>query len=368
MATIARCPYCDGKIRLGETAKPSFITCPSCRRAFTPTMVLNEDDPRRKGAAAAVPVPVPVSTSSVTAKAPADDDDEPDRVEAGAPSSGSATVGLLATAGFVSACFGLASAPLLGNRPVTTTLSIVGLVAVALGFLLTLRNPRFTDMIKLSVGGVVSIATLGLMLMSPGTLYSNWAMDREVPLPPRDPNLLVAISSNKDGGTVRTLAPGEWVDAAGEWIRQDDVSFRIMAVRRAPLNKDKAEGPQVLLIQFRLANVGLGRPIEFEGFRKDKNQPILKDEAGKSYAFQEQRKKASPRGVKIPATNLGIVKLIPRDSVDYELVFEAPPKKAAPLKLDLPASAWGRLGVCNFHISGVFEPAQPAQKKAREKP
>jgi len=116
MNTIARCPYRDGKIRLAEAPKAAYISCPRCRRAFTPTLASNDDDQRRNGLAA------PGSKSSATAAPQAAGDDDQDRVEPDSQPSGSvahtaaawsSTVGAV---GLTLAAFGFASASVLGIR------------------------------------------------------------------------------------------------------------------------------------------------------------------------------------------------------------------------------------------------------------
>jgi hypothetical protein len=363
MKTIARCPYCDGKIRLGDAAA-SFISCPRCRRAFTPTMAVNDDVQPRNGVAAP-----PLRSSGPQAAG----DDEQDSVDLDARSSGSVEVTAAAwsstvgAVGLTLAAFGFASASVLGVRSLTATLSILGLAVAVLGTLLAFKTPKLIDRVWLTGASVVSLSTLGLMLLSPGTLYRDWAMDKKVL--PSDQNLLVVISTNKEDDLGRPLLPEEWVDAAGQAIRQDDVGLRIMSVQRAPLNEGDTKGPQFLLIQFRLANTGVAQPIVFEGFRKDTHQPTLKDETERHYAFQEQRKKMlSSQGPMFLSSAPASAKVAPWQFTDYELVFEPPPKKTAPLKLELPASAWGRTGVCRIRIEGLFESVLPTKGKGKEKP
>jgi hypothetical protein len=311
--------------------------------------------------------------SNDKAKPQAAGDDDQDSVDVDARSSGrvantaamwSSTVGAV---GLALAAFGFASASVLGIRSVTATLAIAGLAVAVLGTLLAFKKPKLIDRIWLTGASVVSLSTLGLMLLSPGTLYRDWAMERKVL--PRDPNLLVVISTDKDDDLGRPLTPEDWVDAAGQAIRQDDVGLRIMSVQRASLNESNTKGPQFLLIQIRLANSGVEGPIAFEGFRKDKHQPTLKDETERYYVFQEQRKKVpSSHGPIFLSSAPEIVKVAPWQFLDYELVFEPPPKKSAPMKLELPASAWGRIGVCRIRIDGLFESVLPTKGKGREKP
>jgi hypothetical protein len=205
----------------------------------------------------------------------------------------------------------------------------------------------------------VSLVTLSVTLFAPGVLNRYWAMDAQVPRP--DPHLLVVAPINQESDKGRPLAPEEWADASMQVIRQADVFVRILAVQTGPI---KERGPKaLLLIQFRLACTGNEGPIVFEGFGRE-HQPSLKDAGGQSRAFLEQRKRKLPAGgLVFLAGDPERAEVMPGRFLDFQLVFELPPASSAPWNLELPASAWGRKGICKLRIAGPFEPILPQVKK-----
>jgi hypothetical protein len=205
----------------------------------------------------------------------------------------------------------------------------------------------------------VNFLAICLILFAGGLLNKVWTMD--APVPKSDPHLMVALPINQEPREGRPLAPEDRIDAASEAIQQNDVFFRIMAVRIP----DADEGyPPSLLIQFRIAGRSNAEPVRFQGFGRDKHKPKLSDDMGRSYALLEQRKRKLPAGgiVFLPAAP-ETDEILSKKFLDYQMVFELPPGDFAPLQLDLPASAWGRNGVCKFRIAGLFDPIVPAPKE-----
>jgi hypothetical protein len=119
-----------------------------------------------------------------------------------------------------------------------------------------------------------------------------------------------------------------------------------------------------LLLRVRVSSVGYEGALTFEGFGADKHRPTLRGAAGESYAFREQRPRKVPAGgiVFLAATPQPVV-IQPTRFLEYQLVFEPPPTNFSPLILELPASAWGRNGVCKYRIDRLFEPNFPVGKK-----
>jgi hypothetical protein len=151
------------------------------------------------------------------------------------------------------------------------------------------------------------------------------------------------------------LSEEDWVDAVREAIRQADVFIRVESIQIDHL-ADKGEN-KYLLVYLRLANSGHERTIAVAGFSRETHQPVLTDGSGRHYAFLEERLRkrrgrgpivfdvVGPQAREMPATGF----------LDQLLVFAAPQGKAEALNLELPASAWGRTGVCKFRCQRFFK-------------
>jgi len=330
LATIVRCPQCGTDVKLPDNA--SHATCPKCVHTF--------DSHFRTGE------PALRSRRQIN-------QEELDK-------EARSWINPWGVSAFCLAALAVFSATLFGNRMLSVSFALLGLATVGAGLAVTVGNRLPRDRTWFFVSGGANLAVMGVIFFAGGLLNRLWELDAAVSKP--DPDLLVALPINQEVRTPRTLTSEDWVDAASEAIQQGDVFFRIMAVQAGPLVKDGQ--PSYLLIQFRIAGRGNEKPIGFEGFRKDKHQPQLKDGTGRSYAFMEQRKR------KLPAGGLVFLSAAPAKAeirsskfLDFELVFELPPGNLPPLLLELPASAWGRSGVCKFRVNGLFEPIVPEAKQ-----
>jgi len=249
---------------------------------------------------------------------------------------------------FALATLALLLASLVGVRSLTITLSALGVGVAVLGQVASWRKPRPADRVWLPLGGFASAAVLALTLFAPGLLNGFWALD--VPIPPRDANKLMRAPRDQTGVEETPLAAGDWVDATTEAIRQDDLLIRVEKTWSGPL-EDK--GPtSYLLVYFRLVNHGSGQSIPFEGFGTDKHRPVLTDDLGHSYPFLEQRpRKLNVRGAIFEAAVSPAGLVLQRGKLDSLLVFQVPASPSDTLKLELPASAWGRQGVCKMRLT-----------------
>jgi hypothetical protein len=253
----------------------------------------------------------------------------------------------------------LMTALFLSPRWLPLVLAGLGVATVAVGVVKTGKKGNANDGLWLAAGGILSLVVLGLTLIAPGILNRYWAMDEAVARP--DPQQLVALSDRLDDKG-RTLAPTDTADAVTESIGQDGVSLRIMSVGIGAIEGKGAK--QLLLVRVRVSSAGYQQAITFEGFSTDKHRPTLKGAGGEPYAFLEQRARKLPAGgVVFLAAAAQPVAIPPTRFLDYQLVFEPPPAEFPALILELPASAWGRKGVCRFRIDRFFEPNFPSAKK-----
>jgi putative heme-binding domain-containing protein len=225
------------------------------------------------------------------------------------------------------------AASLAGVRWLTLASSVLGVAVACVGLWVCGRQGR----VSVVLGGGLCAAILLVTVLAPGVLNPFWAMDsRPAPV---DPNLLVVVSRERAREEGRPLAEDEWVDAETEGIRQDDLLVSLESVKGGRLLE--RGGTSFLLVHFHLDQFQPGRTIAFERFAPGKNEPILTDDSGRSYAFVVDR-------VRKPPTKFDVLL-----KVDHLLVFELPPSQVRELKLELPAAAWGREGVCRFRISKI---------------
>jgi hypothetical protein len=247
----------------------------------------------------------------------------------------------------------LASPYLLGVRLLTISLSVCGVVVLLLGLWSDRNNPR-KGRISLALGGLLSGAVLFFAAFVPGIINSRWTRDFSVPT--SDPNSLVVVRRDYPRDEGKSLSAEDWVDAVREAIRQDEVYVRVESVQVDRL-ADNGENKYVLVF-LRLGNSGHERSVRFAGFSRDQHKPILTDNEGKQYPFLEQRPRKLAQGagkVVFEASPLRERELPATGFLDQLLVFEGAPVKMEEMHLELPASAWGRTGVCRFRCPGLFK-------------
>jgi hypothetical protein len=317
-----------------------MATCPKCAQSFEAV------DPDKEPP----PPPAPVAAHQAAVEL---EDEEEEEQEAAIPS----WINPWGAAAFGLATLALLQATLVGFRFLTVLLALAGSVLVGLGIRATGEDRKTRDQVWFYISGVLNGAILILALFLPGVLNSWWALDR--PAPSKDPNKLVLVPRDKTQEEGQPLGADDWADASTEAIRQDDVLVRVESVKVGPV-ADKGTDSR-LLVHLRLANVGQGKPIPFEGFG-GKHEPKLTDESGGSFAFQEQRLRKPARGAPVfEASGPRTVEVQPMVPQDVLLIFEAPPKTEG-LRLEIPSSAWGRKGVCKLRIPALFDSGLPEKK------
>ncbi len=244
---------------------------------------------------------------------------------------------LLAAAGVV-----LASLP--GVRWPSLTPAALGLLVALLGIPATARAGSARDWLWLALAGALSGGVLGLGLYAPGWLNPRWEMDTPVSQP--DPNRLVRVPVDRPLDEGHPLQEGEWVDAAAEGIRQNDVFLAVKSAKVGDMTGPS--GAARLQIYIALYQPRPGRTIVFGGFGKERHTPVLTDGTGRAIAFVGHHpERFSPAFDLVPL------------HLDHVLVFEAPPVGTESLQLTVPASAWGQQGVCRFRIPRIEREAPP---------
>jgi hypothetical protein len=371
MPFTAACPFCPTKLlNVPETALGASVRCPQCGNYFTAVPPEQPPaaraSPRRRGAPVATPTPLPPTTpakpdaasdylrSPVKRPLPAPAADVP------IPSPPDARVTLCCFLACALAGAALLQPLLEGVRAVTIALAVLGLAGVVICLLANFENPKPGNGIWLALGFLLNGTVLGVALLAPSLLNSSWEPGR--PVDRSDPNWQMLVAWEQPQQVLRLTADG-WADARTEAIRQDDLLVRVVSLKVgvAP-GQEKSSAPgKNLLVHLQLVNLGHEKRIELEGFSSDKHRPGLSGEDGQSCSFLEQRTGRFADGAIVFETDarLGPMQVAPRARSDVLLIFAAPPGQRGPWRLELPALAWGRQGVCRIRIAEPFEYAPP---------
>jgi hypothetical protein len=268
-----------------------------------------------------------------------------------------AWVNVWALAGCVATALALLIATLTGVYWLSLVLSIAGVALVLWGVLNGLEIRRSVDRVWFYAAGSAAGLVLFLILFLPGVLNGWWSID--VAPPKRDPHALVVVPRDEPLEDGKPLS-GDGANAETEGIRQDDVFVRLESIKIGRVPK---RGPgSYFLVHFRLTGVGSGETIKFEGFSAEAHRPVLTGDGGKSYAFVEQQKRKvvpGPLGKEgklvFEESPAQATDVVPPGLLDLVLVFDSAPPRFESVNLELPASAWGRSGVCRFRIAGPFD-------------
>jgi hypothetical protein len=245
---------------------------------------------------------------------------------------------------------GLLQASLVGVRWLTTLLAVLGIAAVVLGIVFTRRNMKTKDRTWLTLGGALSGVVLLVVHYSPGTLNLRWGMD--FPVAQNDPNKMERISREHPELEGKPLSAEDWVDASTEAIRQDDVGIRVESVSAGELPE---VGPKSYLqVHLRLLNFGQNRLIKVEGFDTDRNKPLLTDDSGRSYPLLEVWPRKGSKAPPVFEKSAPQTGLSPGRRLDRLLIFQLPAAGVGALKLEVPASAWGRKGSCKMRLPADY--------------
>jgi hypothetical protein len=152
------------------------------------------------------------------------------------------------------------------------------------------------------------------------------------------------IKENQENRTVQVVSTeglqkpeGEWVDIDKVW-QFDDVRVK----GTATLSSIELQGPkgqiawskkQYIQIHVKVANVGVARPIQFQGW--DTAGVQFTDSTGKPVPPARFENGWFPTEFHKPAT------LTPGKLADWVLLFEAPTPPIEYLRLELPGAAYG---------------------------
>ena len=140
----------------------------------------------------------------------------------------------------------------------------------------------------------------------------------------------------------------EWVDVGKDSWQLDDVRVSVSSVvvgqveLIGPNKQRKLTKEQYLQLHVRIANEGITRRIEFQGWTA--TGPLVTEAKGKQLAA-----KTFETGWE-PANKPRLVALYPGKSMESVLFFEVPAVNAEYLRLELPAAPFGSTETVKFQI------------------
>jgi hypothetical protein len=225
----------------------------------------------------------------------------------------------------------------------------LSLSCAGLGLLLGLAGtaaPRerwpIKDAVWLALGGGGCGVLLLVVLLQPGWLNDQWAMDFEVPEPDRTKQLVVSRNNETE---IKELHGNDRVDAAAAAFRHGDAFVRIDSAAVERLNE--TDSP-VLLVRLTLGNVGQLHLLTYRGQASGEQPATVRDSRGQELPRRDLGDQAAKLG------QIGTVTVLPEHKVADVVAVEAPWAGSDGVELDLPAAAWGGEGFCKFHIPNTF--------------
>ena len=380
MPLTAECPWCAILIKdVPEEQDGEKMDCPRCGKNFRVAGRASSSAGKKGGsskAGASAPAkglksnPYPtrkeLEAAKAAAKAKAEEENEleeapvkpvrakrsePEDDEEESSSSGSGIPWFVISGivAFLLGSVGTALASIPGLELIAVGLTLVGIVLGAVGFLVAFKQDTGT-----------LYPLLGVVVCLPALLWSGYCYT-QVPKPekPRSAAELkkkTIISLDSHSGEAPTTAQeGETVDSSKEAQQQGDLRIAVTAVCIAtapfiPVPVKKPPIDKFLIVQVRLANVGVERKYDYSGWGQwgSENAATLRDTKGKVFKLKRFEATWDVKGQQRSTS------VFPGKSVDDILIFEAPPLKEIPsrLRLELPAAACGNEGKFIFEIPG----------------
>jgi hypothetical protein len=317
------CPYCRrGRVRAPENLVGRSISCPSCSSSFTlaPDSVLPKSPTSRTGPQSADTVTAAAADTAVAIPALASEPEMDD--SRGNPALAPALIAI--TLGSIG--FGLSQLPY--GRISAAVLGGLGLV-VALISLSVMEHRRVLPAVATGVNAVVLL----LALLLPGWLgITSWRPVKEL-----DDSGMVRAVGLTDG----VASPADWVDVSKSAWQRDDVRVSVTGSSVGQIElvgqKDKRRWTKEKFLQVRLKveNVGVARAIDFRGWSAGPQGPRLIPATGEPVGIKTWEDGWAAHAKPAAAT------LFPGRGTEQTLIFPYPPTGSGPLRLELPAAAFG---------------------------
>src|SRR5262249_35598160 len=151
-----------------------------------------------------------------------------------------------------------------------------------------------------------------------------------------------------DSGTVRAVglsdgvaSPADWVDVSKSAWQRDDVRVSVTGSSVGQIElvgpKEKRRWTKEKFLQVRVKgeNVGVSRAIAFRGWSAGPHGPKLMPPTGEPVGIKTWEEGWAPSAKPAAAT------LFPGRGTEQTLIFPSPATGSGPLRLELPAAAFG---------------------------
>jgi hypothetical protein len=376
-----RCPYCRRRVRVPDRALAASVKCPSCESWYTATQE-NERERSEKSvplvstppapppnpvaphppdvpAATAAPAATGTAVAETQPPAPALfiiqnlDEAEPQEVaEANTPRPLGVIACLLAGAALIAAS--MESTAIL-TRPAAglgLVLGVIGVFAVSGG-----NQGRSL----LSIGGTaVSGLVLLVAVLQPSLLGPRYEASRQTS--DNDAEAVRVVALQLAPGGADGLESDGYADASRAAVQQGSFRVQILSAAVAPVqvfdSKKRFTKRSFLAIKVRVQHLGHAEDVRFTHWGTTGERTVPQ-----AVAHAEGR--TLPPANLDPDVPLGVAfgrDLFRGDGVEDVLLFEVPPG-SVPVRLDLPAEAWGVAGVVvKFQIPASMIATQSAKK------
>ncbi|HEX5270738.1 MAG TPA: hypothetical protein VFW33_09640 [Gemmataceae bacterium] len=373
MAFVARCTFCHLILReVPEQRLGSSVDCPRCGNSFTLAEATDAvaaasrsprgdaaDPPAAAPMAVEVPVAPPLTSlveGSGLTRPPAEPTPvedvpavavaEPPQAPAAPPAPAPRFTNYPGLASFLLGCFAFLAGSVLHAGLATLALGLLGLLLGVFGLLFPWLVP--CRRVLPAAGLAVSLPALLLPLLAPDWISLDRVVGRRRPVERGD-----AAMPLVGNGEVRRATGAEplWADAGHDALIHGDVRLRVTSAVVGPAEFEPVQGrsPPVercLVIGLRLTNAGVLRKLPYTGWAvgDPARDPVLRDAQGKEYPTRAFAAGWVVKGRAPSAT------IPPGKWHDDVLAFEAPPRGAGPLRLELPAAAAGAEGRLRVEI------------------
>jgi hypothetical protein len=394
MPFSARCPFCGHTKPLPDEAFGAQATCPMCRNQFfaipddsaelalagSAAASVRTDDtpmpmPAREVYAVADPLPVappppPVAPAVAVTPQPLTewpDESEPDPEPArdrDMPTPPAALwVSLAASAGLGVAAAVAVSVTALGFLVIPLALLAV-LVGGATCYLFVKRQMPGLVLAVPGVATAASAVILVLALIAPDWLTPQYEQSRLKST--YDPDVILYLPANGELVDPAKITPADgWADATKAACQQGPVRVKVVSATVGPVELTSGKPPftkeRYLTIQLQITHAGHGGPVPFSawGAIVGENQQPTPDVqltvAGKTVGQTDLGTRQMPGRIYHGH------ELAPAAVLATKLVFDLP-QANEPLRLELPADAWGGKGSLRFLIPvGMVHVQRPSR-------
>jgi hypothetical protein len=360
---LTRCPYCPQRVRVPDRALAASLKCPRCQSWYT---VVPDEAPEPAapppddsdvhtpiGGSAVAVAPSPVETVRAEDRQPQPQSlplTTPLSIPISAPTESEGEGWRPHPLGVV-ACLAAAAALLTAALPsalfLTRPLGGAGLVLGGLAVFLALGGPPIRQLFPVA-GVVLSGLVLAVSLFSPGLLGPQYEASRMKSDYDPEAVQVIPLHLGPVAGAEGLQADG-WADASRAVVSQGPVRVQVTGATVGPvqvIDSRKRHTKQPLLaIGLRVQHLGHGSLIHFVHWgtagERVVPEPVATQGGG--------RLAPAHLGADVPVGLTYGQELHPGRQVDDLLVFEAP-AGTGPVRLEVPAEAWGGRGAFRFQI------------------